>query len=45
MDHKLRKKSKELGGSSIPVEKNLEVISLRSFLQDSGFHSREAPCG
>lgn len=45
VDHKLCKRSQELGGVGILVEKNPEAISLRSFLQDSGFHSREAPCG
>lgn len=36
VDHKLCRRREELRGSGIRVER---------VLQDSGFHSREAPCG
>ena len=45
VDHKSCKRSEEPGASGILVAKNPGVISLRSFLQDSGFHSTDAPCG
>lgn len=45
VDHKLRQRSKGLGGRSILGEKDPEVICQRSFLQELAFHSREAPGG